>query len=523
VEGDPPLSDEVLRAIAREAADGLFVTNEALRIVWVNDRACELLERSLDEIVGHSVTDLFWNIEEEADLPGSLEQLREGKRTVTRRAFRTPRGQRRVLEVSARSVGGGLLLGIARDVTVQVAELQRMTRSEASFRALVDKSPDLAIVHTSGSVVYANEAAAVLLRYATPAALVGTSIIAHVAPEQRPSVIRRIRALHEGEPGVPFTDELLMRKDGSTFFASVGAVSVLFEGKPSVAVIARDVSDQRRLQAHLAHTEKMASIGMLAAGVAHEINNPLAYLMLRLRAIANTTAALERAIEGATQRLRETYGDAAAEEVFGPLDATFAAELRDHTTTAEEGAERVRRIVQDLRVFSRMDDERAQLIDVRVPLARALTLAAHDLELRAQVVTDLGDVPPIRATEGRLAQVFLNLLVNALHAIPEGDPGGNEVHVSTRFDQGEVQIAIRDTGVGIDPDLLPRLAEPFFTTKAPGVGTGLGLSICHTIVASLGGTIRVESEVGVGTTFTVAIPDAGQPEDVRRSSVPAPP
>jgi PAS domain S-box-containing protein len=514
---NPPLSDAVLRAIAREAADGLFITDESLRIVWVNTRACEQLERPLDEIVGRSIPELFWDADEEADLPQSLEHLREGRPTVTRRAFRTPSGARRVLEVSAKSVGDGLLLGIARDVTLQLEEVRRMALSEESFRALVESSPDAAIVHSDGAILYANHATASMLGFGSSADLIGTSVIGYVHPDARLGALRRMEALRTGAVSVPFVDTRLVCTDGRSITASVGAVSVIFAGRPSIAVIVRDVTEQRKMHAQLAHAEKMASIGLLAAGVAHEINNPLAYLMLRLRAIETTTSALERAIEDTRDRLTTAYGREAAGELLGSLDEAFANQLRDHTKTAEEGAERVRKIVQDLRVFSRADDEGVQLIDVRAPLSLALSLAAHDLAQKARIVTELAEVPPVEASEGRLAQVFLNLLVNALHAIPEGHPEENEVRVSTRFAGGEVQVSVRDTGVGIARGELPRLSEPFYTTKPPGIGTGLGLSICHGIVASLGGVIRVESEVGAGTTFTVAIPVR---EPVTRSSHP---
>ncbi len=261
------------------------------------------------------------------------------------------------------------------------------------------------------------------------------------------------------------------------------------------------------MEAQLARSEQMATLGMLAAGVAHEINNPLAYVVLRLDAIQSTTARFHEEIARLRERLARRLGEDEAQEMLEACakDSVFE-ELVDHVKTAREGAQRVRAIVNDLRVSSRVDDVMRTEIVVTGPLARALGLASHELERRARVVTSYSEVAPVYATEGRLTQLFLNLLLNAAQAIEEGHPERNEVRIAAWSEGADVCVSITDSGAGIPKEVLPRLFRPFFTTKPVGIGTGLGLSICHGIVTSLGGTIRVESTVGRGTTFTVVLP-----------------
>jgi len=156
-------------------------------------------------------------------------------------------------------------------------------------------------------------------------------------------------------------------------------------------------------------------------------------------------------------------------------------------------------------------------VDVNPIVEGCLRMTANLTAARARVTRALGAVPPVRATEARIAQVVLNLVVNAAQAIPEGRPAEHEIRVATRvLSEDRIEIEVRDTGGGIAPELLPRIFDPFFTTKAPGEGTGLGLSICHGIVAGLGGEIRVESAVGAGTAFRVLLP-AVRPDGSARS------
>jgi len=504
-------SDLPWQAIAEQASDGLFVTNPSLEVRWANARACQLLERELDEIAGHPISDFFWSASDVEHEPLRSNELDAGQTTLTQRAFRTPKGERRILEVSARAVGDGLVLGIARDATARLDALDQLRRSEASFRALIERCPEGIVVHSGGVARYANSAFATMLGFSSPEAVVGIRIVDLVHESDRASVGKRIAALQKHEATVPFTDERLVRRDGTDILVSVSGVSITYEGQPAIAAIARDVSEQRSLLAQLANAEKMASLGVLSAGVAHEVNNPLAYLTLRLGALSALGKRLETAVANTRASLVTKLGETAAREI---IDADLADEhfalFDDHVATACEGADRVRVIVEDLRMFSRSDSDMGRLLDIRQPLKRALSMVGHRVGLGTEIVFEESPTEPVHASEGRLTQVFVNLLVNASQAIAEAPAGQHEVRVQLGMDGEDVVVSIRDTGVGIPPENLPRVFEPFFTTKPVGVGTGLGLSICHGIVNVYGGAIRVESRVGVGTTFTVALPRAIQ-------------
>jgi CheY-like chemotaxis protein/two-component sensor histidine kinase len=184
-----------------------------------------------------------------------------------------------------------------------------------------------------------------------------------------------------------------------------------------------------------------------------------------------------------------------------------APELLRHVDNAREGADRVRRIVRGLQSFSRRDDDRTEPTDVRAALERAIEMTDNEIRHRAHMVRRLESVPPVMANDLRLGQVFVNLLMNAAQAIPEGHADANEIRVSTRYDEAQraVVVAIEDTGSGMAPEVLSRIFEPFFSTKPLGVGNGLGLSICHGIIDGLDGRIEVESAVGRGTTFRVRL------------------
>jgi len=271
------------------------------------------------------------------------------------------------------------------------------------------------------------------------------------------------------------------------------------EGNPKRIVgTTVDISEQRRLQSRLAASERLASLGTLAAGVAHEINNPLTYIALTL----------------------ELFG----RELGGMRDDQHAAsvdKLGQLVEQMRDGTDRVRRIVRDLQALSRVPDQRISVFDPVTVLTRCLAIVDHQLRHRARVERGFAPSPPVRGDEGRLEQVFLNLLVNAAQAIPEGAADRNWIRVSTATgDDGRAAIEIADSGDGISAPDLERIFDPFFTTKPVGEGTGLGLAIARTIVVGMGGDIEVESAPGHGALFRVTLPASTAPA---RAAEPAPP
>ena len=350
--------------------------------------------------------------------------------------------------------------------------------AEARVHALIESAPDGMIVHDGTTVAYVNAALVGALGYGDARELVGAPTSEIFLRKNREMLRERMRAAREtGKPNPPLELEL-MTKSGGTRWFECSSRGLIYEGKQSFLVQARDVEERRALSARLLQAEQLASLGTLAAGVAHEINNPLTYVLMNLELL----------------RRRIRAGDA---DVAG-----FVAEL----DAASEGLGRVRDIVGDLRAFSRRGDGKKTPLDVRVVLDSAVRMSWAEIHHRAHLERDYEAVPPVLAGDSRLSQVFLNLLVNAAQSFPEGDGAAHTIRVTTRAHAGAVLVAVQDDGPGMSQEALGRAFEPFFTTKPAGVGTGLGLSICHSIVTSLGGSIAIESALGRGTTFTVTLP-----------------
>jgi PAS domain S-box-containing protein len=279
---------------------------------------------------------------------------------------------------------------------------------------------------------------------------------------------------------------------------------IVREGRVEGGVgIVDDITDRRRIEERLSQGERMASLGRLAAGVAHEINNPLAYVRTSLDIARRELS-----------RFREDGDQAHLERALDTLGH------------ADDGVDRVRVIAHDLKTFSRGDDGSWVPVDLRRVAETAINLAWNEIRHRAELVRELDDVPRIMGSETRFAQVLVNLLVNAAQAIPEGDAHNNRItlRMGTQ-DEGRVFVEVEDTGSGMEAERIPHVFEPFWTSKPKGVGTGLGLSICHGIVTAAGGDIRVaRSEPGLGTTFRIELPSAlPAPRRTLEDLAPAPP
>jgi len=252
-------------------------------------------------------------------------------------------------------------------------------------------------------------------------------------------------------------------------------------------------SEHRELQARLAQTDRLTSLGTLAAGVAHEINNPLAYVLLNLGYITEELPNLLATVDG---RSDDSPGGRASEVLVA----------LEH---ARNGAERIRDIVRGLKTFSRPENETRAPLSVTHLLEATLAMVAHEIRHRAHLVKDYAPVPEVFANEARLGQVFLNLLLNAVQALADDRAATNEIRVAVKaVAPDRVLVEVADNGSGIPLQVRGRIFEPFFTTKPIGIGTGLGLAICHGIVASLGGTLTFETEAGRGSIFRVELPAA---------------
>jgi two-component system, NtrC family, sensor kinase len=280
----------------------------------------------------------------------------------------------------------------------------------------------------------------------------------------------------------------LLHCEGKQVLGEVVTFQLVFEGQPAWVSIVRDITERKHLREKLQTADRMAAIGSLSAGVAHEINNPLSFMLSNVRFVRDELRALAEEVDSATrERLKE---------------------VQEALEETQSGGDRVSEIVRDLRTFSRGDEGKREPVNVHTVLDLCSNIARSQLKHRARLVKEYGELPPIHASESRLGQLFLNLIINAAQAIPEGgDAKSHEVRLTTwREGQDQVVVEVKDTGVGIPPENLHRLFDPFFTTKPAGVGTGLGLSISRTIVTALGGHISVDSTPGKGSAFRVVLP-----------------
>lgn len=507
-----------------QAADAFFVFDDDARILVVNRRACEMLGFTREELLARNIADLI-PAEDLIATPLCLPELRAGKAVLSQRRMRAKDGGALNVELSARRLDQGHFLGIVRDVTARRRAEEALRRSEASFRTMIELLPDGVVVHRGGRILYVNPEGVRRLGYTASEELVGRAVADITHPDDRAEVASRLaRIAATGEP-LELREDRFLKRDGSTVTAEVVALQMTFDGAPAIVALSRDVTEQKQLQAQLAQADRLASMGLIAAGVAHEINNPLTYTLLNLERIVRELPDIRGALVRVQSELTAALGEPAAAAILERAGVEVATEqariLADRASEAADGARRVAKIAGDLKVFARADSDERAPVSVNALMNKAIDIAANELRFRATIRRSYGDVPRVMANAGRLTQVFLNLVVNAAHAIEEGAPRENTVEITTRRHEGEVWIEVADTGRGIPREHLARLFEPFFTTKAAGLGSGLGLSICANIVRAHGGRIEVASDPGRGSRFTVRLPESDT-IDTTEDAVPLP-
>ena len=412
--------------------------------------------------------------------------------------------------------------------------------AEGKFRSLADTMPAALFVHQGGKFIYANSAADRMLGI-THDELLAKSFW-EIVPEADQEVWRKrgqARLCGGEEPSI--YEYVLVARDGTEHCCQCHAALIDYDGQPAVLLTATDVSDLKRTeqalhrahdelemrvsersaelartQAQLLQSDKLASIGQLAAGVAHEINNPIGYVQSNLATLGRYLEDVFRAF-GAYAEIEQRC--AAQPELARELNAVrdsaelefLAEDIPQLLKESAEGINRVRQIVADLKDFSRSDAATDwEWADLHACLESTLNIAHNELKYCAQVEREYGQLPPVRCLPSQLNQVFLNLLVNAGHAIDQ-PPGTITIRTGCRDEQAWVEI--RDNGKGMSPETQSKIFDPFFTTKPIGQGTGLGLSLAYGVIEKHRGRIEVESTLGVGTVFRIVIPVEQEAED----------
>ncbi len=450
--------EQRFRLVVEAAHDAIILTDDQGRVRFANAAAVELFGAPVDTLTGRALAEL---------LPG--DSAAGGSRRFESRLVR-PDGQARLLSVSLAPLGPGEGAGgavaLMRDVTRERVATEELRRSEARYRALFATVPvAIFTLDDLGTLRSVNPAARALAGLEDGAPKLADFLV----PAEREYVEGHWAAVRAGEPR-----EFLMhlrRPDGTVREAAVVAVPAAGEGAavPLVLAIARDVTDEQRLREQLGHTEKLAALGRLVSGVAHELNNPLAGISALAQALI-----LDEPLDEGSRRVVEA--------------------IRGEATRAAQ-------IVTDLLTFARQRPLRRVELDLGALVREVLASAGG--RFGDWKVDSPADLPVVHADPDQLRQVVLNLLANGGHAM-RGT--GGEGMVRAWADEQSVFLEVADAGSGIPPDLMARIFEPFFTTKPVGDGTGLGLSISHGIIRAHGGDIRAENRPGGGARFWFELP-----------------
>lgn len=481
--------EHIAMGLLEAAPDALLVADESGTIILMNGRAEKMFGWSRAELVGKPIEKL---------LPESLRTLHQQHRAdYSKEPTVRPMGHGRPLQaiskdgmeilvevgLSPLDVDGQRLIAVAvRKTSSYVLQLaaaeEQLGNSLKELEAVLEAIPTPVSIHADGHYSWLNSAAASVLGY-QPEELTGRDVSETVHPHDQTAFASLL------QHGTAAREIRFVAKDQSSIPLQVQPpISVSYRGRPSVLLAAHDTRELTRLQASLATSERLVTVGTLAAGVGHEINNPLGTLVMNL--------------DMAVQEL----------EAFPPRFASAElSEVRSMLVEATMATSRISRIVKALNIFARPTSHVHSEVDMRSVLDVSVKLALGELRHRFQLIRDFGAIPSVWVDESRFIQVFINLLMNATQAFEARPARSNTVHLRTFTDQsGNAVIEVQDNGPGMTQAVSAKIFEPFFTTKPVGQGTGLGLSIVHSIVTDAGGRISCDTKKGSGTTFRIQLP-----------------
>lgn len=473
------LSESLLNAV-EQAPDAIELTDREARLMYANPAWERFFHYALPDVVGHTVGSLFRDpvapLHDPAFYQFTLAALHAGKSWLGVLACRAGNDERRWCEVNvspfdAPSQGLHGNFAIRRDIAHRAERDTALAVAHHEFRAVLSAIPDGVAVLRDGLIYFANRAFLTTVR-SNEAAVIGRPYAdfihpddrAHFEQEHRQRVVRVRLVLPEGPP---------------RFVEISTAGEVSFEARPAMILLSRDITDYRLAQEQLARAEKLSALGSLAASVAHEINNPLAYVVVNLE--------LARS---ATRDIPAAEGEALEEAI--------------------DGVRRIRQIVAELRGFSGSDGPGpAEPVDVHKAMTSALNIVQNEIRHRARLERVQDRPLYALAREGQLVQVFVNVLTNAAQAIPSSSDREHLIRVHSQSTaEGRLRISISDSGCGIAEGALAHVFEPFYTGKRRGKGSGLGLPISKRIIDAFGGRMYIESALGRGTTVHIELCEA---------------
>ncbi len=514
------MEDEVRRernfisAVLNTAGALVIVLNADGRIVQFN-RACETASGySADEAVGRFVWDFLLLPEDVGRIKAAFADIKAGRLVgKVENYWVSRRGDKRLIswsntELLSDQGSVEFVIGTGIDITEQRQAEEALRFSEERFRGIVENANDIIyLLDAAGHFTYVSPNWKVMLGH-EPETIIGSSFIDIVHPEDRPHCLEcfhEMLASLQRQSGIEYrvfhldgsirwhtSSVAAMRQADGEINYYIGICHDVTEKKQTLDELAQAYRNLRLTQGQLVQSEKMASLGMLVAGIAHEINTPIG-------AVASMHNTLVRAIDKLTSYFNQVSArdDADAAKVSETLKL-----IKDANRVIVSGTDRVVNIVRRLRSFARLDEAELKTINIHEGLEDTLTLIHHEIKHNITVTKNYGEIPEIACFPGRLNQVFLNILINAKQAIV--DKG--EISITTFLREGRIYVEIADNGVGISEEHLARVFDPGFTTKGVGIGTGLGLSICYQIIKDHRGEILVESRRGSGTKFTIALP-----------------
>jgi len=528
------LSEERHRAVMEQAAEGItLVDAESLRIMEVNQAFARLLGYTQKELTGRPISDFIVDTPEHIAARAHQTLDTPHAPTVTRRRYRRKDGSTVAVEKSATVIqfaGRRVLCTVVHDITERERAENELRESEERHRAVTEQLAEgiYLVDLATKQIVEANPALERLLGYERGEAKTRKVYdLVHDTPEH---VDARLLVLADAP--IPLHGErIYRRKDGSSIHVESSASVITFAGRKVACTVVHDITERKALErelqdmmhaehdAHeklkqtqsvLVQTEKLAGLGQMVAGVAHEINNPLAF-------VSNNVAVLQRDMKSVANLLN-LYGqlDAATpqqvtelkqeiHDLADRIDLPYTlSNLDEMLVRSRDGLKRIQQIVKDLREFARLDSSDLHETDLNAGIESTVNIV-RGLAKKKQITLDLelAPLPHVHCYPAKINQVVMNLVTNAIDAT---DDGGKVAVRTAPGSNGDIRIEVSDTGKGIPPEVRQRIFDPFFTTKPIGQGTGLGLSISYGIVRDHGGKIEVDSEVGRGTTFIVTLP-----------------